>query len=359
MSTDTVFIIEAGLGLGGGQRAFLELVSAFTKLNYSITVLVSNTSLVHQALEDRRVNVKTIPALTRSSHLFSRLARTLQYLRYLWMNRALISSNRFVIVNDPDFFIPSVLIAKYLRAENIILYAHLIYSPFQNRIFGYLANSKSVKAVFCASNFLKEHVSTQKVNKQSKYHLLRPPCRFQLHEPPKISREWTLASVGLLHPMKGHEVLLQVACLYPDKKFYVVGPEHKDFHEYAQKLRKSAPRNVCFTGYQQDIAAFFNENKIQGLIIASRNDFESFGLVALEAVALGRVAIARKTGGLREIIEELLIPGGDSDSDLVELAVQQIESMRLSEVLPAMQSRLHHGFGREKFLSSLANILSS
>lgn len=101
--------------------------------------------------------------------------------------------------------------------------------------------------------------------------------------------------IGALRHYKSPETVLKLSEVFPDEKFLIVGDG-----PLQRILEEKAPSNVQFLGYRSDIEDILSKTKI--LILPSKR--EGFGLVIIEANALGVPVIGRKVGGIPELIEE-------------------------------------------------------
>lgn len=130
--------------------------------------------------------------------------------------------------------------------------------------------------------------------------------------------------VGRLQEWKGQDVFLraaaQVAAAHPDAAFAVVGGALLGWEgDYPEQLRRLADElgiadRVHFAGHQDDVYPWFDACDV--VVHASLG--EPFGLVLVEAMALGKPLVATAAGGPTEIIVDgesgLLVPPGDPDS---------------------------------------------
>ena len=129
--------------------------------------------------------------------------------------------------------------------------------------------------------------------------------------------------VGRLQPSKGQMTFLHAAALLardrPDLRFVIVGgavlgwegPYPDDLRRIARNLRLSD--QLHFAGHQDDVVPWLDAFDVA--VHAAAN--EPFGLVLVEAMALGKPLVASNTGGPAEIVEQgvsgLLVPPGDPD----------------------------------------------
>ena len=127
--------------------------------------------------------------------------------------------------------------------------------------------------------------------------------------------------VGRLQPWKGQEVFLRAAARItaarPDVRFLVVGGAVLGTEgSYPDDLRRLAGElgldgRVHFAGHQEDVYPWFDALDV----VVHASIGEPFGLVLVEAMALGKPLIATNVAGPTEIVEDgrsgLLVPPGD------------------------------------------------
>lgn len=345
------------MGAGGGQRVCVEMVRAFLHLGWRVQVLASRDSFLHSQLRCMEIELLLIDGLARKLGLLARLKRTWSFLQQLWKFRAKMSET-VVVVNDPDFFIPAVVISLFATSSHLVLYAHLVYSRMQAAVFRILASFRVVSEVWFASSYLRQHICTR-TSLSNKAFVIEPPSRYEVETPNLSSGAWTFASVGLIHPQKGHDVLLQLAKQMPDRKFHIIGPNDPMNLIYSNALQSQASPNVIFSGFVEDLRTYLCTHQIGGLIVASRNNYEAFGLTAVEAVALGRLAVVRRTGGLNEIARSLELFSADNDLDLINLAQVLLLRSDLNLVISNQQEKLMHFYSRSSFTQRLKSLVQT
>jgi glycosyltransferase involved in cell wall biosynthesis len=352
-----IFLIEAGLGGGGGQQVFLEMVRSLSMSSWAVSCLISETSYLERELQNLSVQVVKTQALIRHSGLMDRLIRNYRYFIALWRCKDLVRQSKWVVVNDPDFFLPAVLISCLTGSRSLILYAHLVYQGIQLKFFRALSKCSCVHSIWCSSYFLKDHIFSEDTV-QAKSMVMEPPCRFPTRLPQMFNQPWTFASIGLLHPDKGHDVLVRFAKKFSDRNFYLIGPESPHHLGYFQVLKENAPSNLIFAGYVHDLEDFLRIKAIGGVIQASRNNHESFGMSCVEATALGCTAIVRSTGGLKEISRNLDLASGESDDELIELMSDQIDNSSIEKNVILSQKKLESFYGKDAFNTRLLERLA-
>lgn len=151
-----------------------------------------------------------------------------------------------------------------------------------------------------------------------------------LPSPPQARKKLGLPSdgpivgiVGRLQRWKGIHVFIKALRLllesHPHVHGVVVGgqhalePDYPDMlHDLISELDLSA--HVTLTGFQQNVSEWMQAMDV----VIHASDHEPFGIVVIEAMALGKPVVAGAEGGPREIITEetngLLAPYGDEEA---------------------------------------------
>ncbi|HEX8694171.1 MAG TPA: glycosyltransferase family 4 protein [Longimicrobium sp.] len=134
--------------------------------------------------------------------------------------------------------------------------------------------------------------------------------------PPGVPRDRELVFVGRLIAQKGGHVLLDAldrlrrAGRRPALTIVGAGPEEDALREQAARL--GVAEQVAFAGVRRgaDLAALLARHQV---VVVPSIGSEGFGLVALEGIACGCVAVGSAVGGLPEAIGPcgLAVPDGD------------------------------------------------
>jgi len=106
--------------------------------------------------------------------------------------------------------------------------------------------------------------------------------------------------LGRLVEQKGHTIALEALAELTDINWQLKivgdGPLKEKLHIYVTK--NNIHDRVIFSEATRDITTVFEQTDI--VLMPSR--WEGFGIVAMEAMAAGRIVIAADTGGLAEIV---------------------------------------------------------
>lgn len=176
--------------------------------------------------------------------------------------------------------------------------------------------------------------------------------------------DFVLGVVGKIYREKGQkEVMLALDSLrrnHPQLKLLVVGGvKDEDYYQGLKKLvnEMNLERHVCFTGYRKDILEIL---RLMDLLVVS-SSVDSFGLVALEAMAVGTPVLALKAGGLPEIISHgkngFLMDS--RNAEMIERAVESIlmDPSRLPEVIQEGYRTVRERFSLERQVKKIEKVM--
>ncbi len=162
------------------------------------------------------------------------------------------------------------------------------------------------------------------------------------------SRGPIIGLVGRLQRWKGAHVLVEamprVLAKYPDAYCVLVGGEHSREADYGEFLRRQIEslglqEKVKLVGLQSNVPEWMQAMDV----VAHTSDREPFGIVVIEAMALGKPVIAGNEGGPREIIEDgvngLLCAYGDADELLAAILRYLDDAQFASQVGEAARVR--------------------
>lgn len=174
--------------------------------------------------------------------------------------------------------------------------------------------------------------------------------------------------VGRLQPWKGQEVFLRAAAIvaerHGDLHFLVVGGAILGWEgDYPERLEALAEElgiagRVHFTGHRDDVYPYFDAMDV----VVNASFGEPFGLVIVEAMALGKPVIATASGGPLDIIEDgvsgLLVAPGDH-RQLADAIERVLTEPGLAAGLSAGAAERAPTFSDEAMAARMGAILAS
>lgn len=173
--------------------------------------------------------------------------------------------------------------------------------------------------------------------------------------------------VGRLQEWKGQDVFLRAAAIvaesHPTAIFFVVGGAVLGWEgDYPCELHRLATElaiehKVHFVGHQDDVYPWFDALDV----VVHASFGEPFGLVLLEAMALGKPIVATADGGPLEIIEDgvsgILVPPGDGD-EMAGAITKLLDDERLRVELAANASVRADRFDERRMAERFGQILN-
>ena len=118
-----------------------------------------------------------------------------------------------------------------------------------------------------------------------------------------------IGMVGRLQRWKGMHVLIEaipsIQASRPDAHFVIVGGAHDSEPTYGRELREriqalGVSANITLAGFQQNVPLWMQAMDL----FVHASDHEPFGIVIIEAMALGKPVVAGDAAGPREIIDD-------------------------------------------------------
>ena len=168
--------------------------------------------------------------------------------------------------------------------------------------------------------------------------------------------------VGRLQHWKGIHVLIAAMARIPDAHCVIVGGTHDLEPGYPVRLRRQIAaagleRSVTLVGLQANVALWMQAMDV----VVHASDREPFGIVILEAMALGKPVIAGDEGGPREIITDgidgVLTRFGD-EAALARAIRRYLDDPDFARSAGAAARVRAAEFGVTRFVTEFANAVS-
>jgi glycosyltransferase involved in cell wall biosynthesis len=132
----------------------------------------------------------------------------------------------------------------------------------------------SVKKLVCVSQFVKRHTEgLMPARAHGKLVVIENALPHGLETEggdARLGDVTRIAIIGRLVPEKGQDVVCALARELPTSHFYLVGPYEDSDARYVERIRRCAPDNARFVGYQHPIIDYLKRERIGIVLVPSR-----------------------------------------------------------------------------------------
>jgi len=327
----TRHLIIDGLNVqhGGGMTVMVRLANAFTDAQYKVTILVSRDLPI--GITDQKIKIKTIPSAGS--------ALRAAIFRYFKLNALCLEYNTDIILTfnyHSKTDIPQITyhinVIPFLSTFDRIRLVGLTRAIIQ-RHYAIKALRKSHLNVF-ESRYVKNLACmtyAEISNLCVAYIGVDTPSEPPMKDPARWKGPLVSITSGARHKQNQLtvEVFRRLSAIHPEKRLDIIGN--------ADAIRKSLPVELCdyaqkcprinFTGYLDRAQLYAILSRASALVTFS--EFESFFMVAVEAMGVGCPVVAPDISSIRESVGPagLLISPGDLDA-----AVQLLSELETSEI---------------------------
>jgi glycosyltransferase involved in cell wall biosynthesis len=361
--------------VGGGERVMLTLAVGLPALGYEPVVVCPGGGTLE--IEAQRLGIRVIPiALDRmriTANPMTLFGYLLSYLKMIkFVDKAVRFEQAAIIHAQHPVSGLYALCASIRLKIPMVLHVHegrpakLLY-----RLALYVAGKQSVR-IICVSLEARRLLKTAGLEKRTQviYNGISPEFLSGgvLAHPAVKGPGPHIGIFGAIEPRKAQHIFLEaaldVAAWFPTAEFWIVGGAAlSDKSQYLQKLETLAsdPRlngKVHMVGFQNQVAPWM---KAMDVVTLASVAFESFGMVLVEAMALGRAVVASRTGGTPEIIEDgvtgVLVEPGDPSA--LALALANTLSSISKDIIERARTEVETRFSPYKFQKQIADVYNS
>lgn len=369
-----VLYINQTAKISGAERSLLSFFEKIDrKLIEPILLLPEDGPLLK---ETEKIGIETIvlPYLIKfgESHSLFKLSRIL---RAVYMIVEIIKRKKIDIVhsNSPRAGFIGGLSARLALVPSVIHVRDIHQSPFSNYFKASILDALSDK-IIAVSNATKISIGEKRRSLIKKVDVVYNGIDIEKIDS-MMFRDFRkeigvdndvklIASIGILHPVKGHDTLIKSIPLVKEKfpllKALIVGDcfleKEREYRDELKNLAESVGvlGDVIFTGFREDI---FNVLKAIDIFVLPSKYPDPFPRALLEASAMKKPIIATRVGGIPEIIKDgfsgILIEPEDHLT-LANAIILLLEKDELAHSL-AFRSRkiLEENFTIEKHLEKI------
>lgn len=292
-------------GMGGGETSLFNICNVL-KANNKIIVICRCSGTLVTLLEG--IGVKTYVIDYRNKYIL---------IKNMHKIRQVISNEQIEVIhhNDPLTSVLFYVATIGIRRTNYWTCHGQWYDfGFFKRIFIKKSNSH----IFCVSTKVQESLKSMGFCRTSVSYLGIPITKYEQAKSSHLRREFglnendfLLGAIGRFQRIKGQLKLIEALELLVKKndtiKCLLIGGcvyNTKEEKEYLKEIRMYVDQhnlnnNVLFVGERNDIPNIMHELDL--LVVPSDN--ESFGMVAIEALASGLAVVSTPNDGVSEILD--------------------------------------------------------
>ena len=304
------FTKQLGSNDAGGLNVYIKnIIENFDDADFNISVLTGEKS---EALEEKKFNFSSFSLFDKTSSIDEKILLLPEFIELV---------TEFVKVNQIDLihahYWLSGIVAKEIKSKFGIPYiftAHS-YGKFidedSKRIVSEYQILSNADLITSSSKFEYNFLNQNYETPEQKLRILYPGVDVDLFKPKTNNvKENALLVVGRIQPQKGQintlKLFYKLHILFPDLKLYFIGgPSGNDGKEYLQNIE----REIELTGLKNKVR-FLNSASQEQLIneynkakiVVHASQYETFGLVVLEANSCGVPVVSINQGPLKETI---------------------------------------------------------
>jgi glycosyltransferase involved in cell wall biosynthesis len=335
MNRIKILYIITSLGLGGAERLLLYYIKFLDRSKYDLHVCCFRAKpddLLEEmskfaTITNLKVNNKFNPLI---------IIQILKLIRKL--NPDIIHTHLF----QPRVY--GTIAHMFYRRSVLVTQKHSIVNPKKHNIFIFfeMVSIRLNKKVIAISESVRNSLIKYELIPRSKIYVLTNCIDYQSFNKSadlnsrRDKNEIIIGTVGRLEKVKGINFLLFaikiILAKFPSIKLEIIGDgsQTSELKEIAKKLGIS--NSVEFLGKFTDVIPFYKRMDI--FVLASLN--EGFGIVLLEAMAMGIPVVATNVNGIKEVVVNgesgILVPPKNPEA-IANAVIKIIENSELAEKL--------------------------
>lgn len=367
-----VLFLHQGGELYGSDIIFYQIVRALSPLVEPVIVLDGAGPLAEKLKEfSDTIIIRNLGVIRRKYFSVTGLLKLIFLVMSSgwWLVKYIKRQNIKLVYTNTIVVLPGALAAKITGRPHIWHIHEIVEKPdFLGRFFSVLVQSLSTR-IIAVSGATVASLTRGWPGRSNKIEVIYNSLAVTPYDAApqgKFRQAQSLAEdiflvglIGRIQPRKGHDVLVESAhCLLQQGlnfRVIIVGDIFKGYEDYLAQLKQKIKiygleQHILFCGYRQDTPEIVKDLDV--VVVPSLLP-ESFGLVALEAMACAKPVIATAHGGVVEIIKDnetgFLIPPDKTEplTDLlIKLAADKTLCRRVGE---SGRTRMEEMFAPERF----------
>jgi len=306
--------------LGGAEQAFLDYYSALTLKGHEVL----NITSLFAKINNKKISSLKLPNL------------------FPWCILSKISLKLLILIYRPD-----LIIAHGGRAVNFAYGTGVKVIPIVSVTHSYSTRHiLKCNYIIALDQLLKHHLISSGYPESQIFivpNMINTPAK-KINNFSQKKTEYVIGALGRFVPEKGFNYLIEAISILRDRKYRVklliggAGPLEIQLKKLAHGL--NIGKNIEFIGWINDKESFFKTVDI----FCIPSVFETFGIVALEAMSHQVPIIATKTAGASQIFEagsDALITNTASNQGLADNIAYLIDNpLRAQELIDKAYSKI-------------------
>ncbi len=309
---------------GGAQKYVFELATnPLVRKDFSVSVVTGDSGELVERLKQKGVEASTLH-IKNSMNPISAIFELRKMVLFFKQERPHI-----IHINSSKMAFIASFAGRIAGVPHIVFTAHnwtftekrIWYVRLLLRIIFYAVVAISDRTICVAEN-VKKSLKAPKFLRKKMVVIYNGVEKVIIKPLPKLSEGSYIkhvVSIGELHPNKAHETVLAILPFMEDVHYHIIGEGKSRGHLEKVIKKKKLEKKVTLYGHITNAQTLLPQYDI--FLLPSRT--EALPYVILEALAAGLPVIARRVGGIPEIIQG--VPSTvlyDDDQELIDLLKQ-------------------------------------
>ncbi len=372
MRVENVLYIHGYVNLYGAEKSMLSLISELDRKKFCPFVILPKSGPLYKELKDLGVKCYRFPisVVNRYSNIFKVMGFFMMIIPSVAFVMLLIKLNKISIVhtNTSHVFIGAIA-AKILRVKNvwhvreiaiaskiIVKALSLLIGMFSDRIIA--VSQSTVKALFLPISYNKKVSIIYDGIDLEKYIPMEPIS----------DGVFRVGLIGRITRWKGHLVFINAAAMvlkkYKNIKFYIIGEADTIYNfAYKDELKRiiqelGIEKDVEFLGFCMNMPRIYS---LLDVSVISSILPDPCPNVALESMAMRKLIIASKIGGLPEILVKecaIFIPPNAFQALAEKIMLILHDPDKFHDLAQRGHWRAVECFGLKKYVNSITKLYS-
>lgn len=363
--------------MSGSEFSLLSLLENIDRKRFNPVLLLPEVGPFYNKVNEINIETITLPSMIRFGERY-RISKLPRIATSLFSLMHIIKKKRIRLVhsNSPRASYLGGMAARLSSIPSVTHIRDIHLSPFSHSVKARLLGSLT-DTIVAVSSATKNSILNVTSSLESKIVVIHNGVNIQRldNRPirdvriefgiPKNTR--VIGSVGLIHPVKGHDILIKASALikkfFPSIKVFIVGSTlldgEKSFKNELDRLVKDLglEENVIFTGFREDVFDFISAMEV---MVHPATYPDPLPRILLEASALKKTIVATRVGGVPEIfvhnVSALLVKPSDPNS-LANAVVSLLNDEEMAKRFAlAARQKIEKSFNIEKHVAEMSAI---